>query len=209
MNNNKSQENIENYLSKDKNKYLNSKIKILNNSCDYIKFEPKNNNFNKLYKYPKINIINNKPIKSKEILNKNYLDNPVKKKNNNQENYISKIKHKFKLKQNKNEYLIKYSIKGHKSEITCMTLLKAQNEIATGSFDKLIKIWRISKFDSEILFISELAGHEDSVLSLKYIHKDNRLLSTSRDKTIKIWDITYLNCIQTLKYHNSSMGKIF
>ena len=83
--------------------------------------------------------------------------------------------------------------------------MKEKNEIATGSYDKLIKIWKISQYNSEILLVSELSGHEDSILVLKYINDNNKLISTSKDKTLRIWDIKYLNCIQTLRYHNSSV----
>ena len=126
-------------------------------------------------------------------------------KNNENAKNISLNVRKLESKTNINEYLCKYTIKAHKLEITCMTLLKTNEEIATGSLDKKIKIWKISKIDYNILLLSELEGHKDGILSLLYIINSNKLLSTSKDKTIKIWDIKYLNCIQTLRYHESSV----
>ena len=104
-----------------------------------------------------------------------------------------------------NYHLCKHIVKAHNLGITCMALLEQKDEIATGSLDKLIKIWKISKINYEILFLSELEGHEDSILSLKYINNSSKLISTSKDKTLKIWNIMYLNCIQTLKFHESSV----
>ena len=118
------------------------------------------------------------------------------------------IKNTTKMLMSKNPYnhhLCKHIIKAHNSGITCMTLIEPKDEIATGSIDKKIKIWKISKINYEILFLSELEGHKDSILSLKHINNTNKLISTSKDKTIKIWNITYLNCIQTLKCHESSV----
>ena len=171
----------------------NNKVKCLNNSYDNIRYEQNNykNNINKLNNnIPKLTLKLNNLINKKQILKKNPLSYSIFRGN---------------LKKRALEYLCKHSVIAHKSKISCIISLKEKNEIATGSYDKLIKIWKISQYNSEILLVSELSGHEDSIIFLKYINDNNKLISTSKDKTLRIWDIEYLNCIQTLRYHNSSV----
>lgn len=177
----------------DKFDLVNNKIKFLNNSYDNIRYEQKNykNIINKLNNnIPKTVLKLNNLINKKQIFRKNALSYSIFRGN---------------LKKRSLEYMCKHSVIAHKSRISCIISLKDKNEIATGSYDKLIKIWKISQYNSEILLISELSGHEDSILFLKYINDNNKLISASRDKTLRIWDIKYLNCIQTLRYHNSSV----
>ena len=172
---------------------INNKIKCLNNSYDKIRYEQKKykNIINKLNNnIPKLTLKLNNLINKKQIFKKNALSFSIFRGN---------------LKKRKLEYMCKHLVIAHKSKISCIISLKDKNEIATGSYDKLIKIWKISQYNSEILLISELSGHEDSILFLKYINDNNKLISTSKDKTLRIWDIKYLNCIQTLRYHNSSV----
>ena len=73
------------------------------------------------------------------------------------------------------EYLCKYTIKAHKLEITCMVLLETNEDIATGSLDKKIKIWKISKINYDLLLLSVLEGHKDGILSLLYIKNTCKL----------------------------------
>ena len=176
------------FKNKKNTNYLDSKIKIMNNSCDNITY----NNSNKNLIIPKI---------KNEIFQNNYFI----KNNLNIGNKKKDITKRLESEQKIYRYISKFTIKAHNSEITCMTLLKLNNEFATGSFDKKIKLWKISDINYDLTLISELEGHEDNILSLKFINNVNKLISTSKDKTLKIWDILHLNCIQTLKYHESSV----
>ena len=81
------------------------------------------------------------------------------------------------------------------------------NQFATGSVDKTIKIW--DSQDSEIFECRQtLSGHKDMVRSLCYNHNGLRIASGSDDKTIKIWNTKTFECIQTLIGHNSGIESV-
>ena len=56
------------------------------------------------------------------------------------------------------------------------------NNFASASFDKTIKIWDINKFE----VVQTLEGHNSNVICILY-HSSNCLISCSSDHTIKIW----------------------
>ena len=89
----------------------------------------------------------------------------------------------------------------HEKAITCLTYILKRNEIATGSVDETIKIWKINYKKGEISLNKELTGHSDSITCLKDFPKLNCFCSTSSDNTIKLWDCSSLKCLKTLKYH--------
>ena len=89
----------------------------------------------------------------------------------------------------------------HEKEITSMTYILKRNEIATGSVDETIKVWKINYKKGEISLSKELTGHTDSITCLKDFPKLNCFCSTSSDNTLKLWDCSSLKCVKTLKYH--------
>lgn len=90
-------------------------------------------------------------------------------------------------------------LNAHNESIFALATLN-NNRIASGSNDKLIKIWDMHR----MICIKVLEGHFGSVLSLKYLN-DSRLASGSGDKTIKIWNIDSMSCDITLRGHNSEV----
>ena len=89
----------------------------------------------------------------------------------------------------------------HKKEITTLCYILKRNEIATGSVDETIKIWKINYKKSEISLYKELIGHEDSITCIKDFPQLNCFCSTSSDLSLKLWDSSSLKCLKTLKYH--------
>jgi len=89
----------------------------------------------------------------------------------------------------------------HNREITCLTYILKRNEIATGSVDETIKLWKVNYKKGEISLNKELTGHTDSVTCIRDFIKLNCFCSTSADNTVKLWDINSLKCIKTLKHH--------
>ena len=55
--------------------------------------------------------------------------------------------------------------------------------LASGSWDKTVKIWQISTKKE----IASLVGHTDSVSSVAMSHDAKLIASGSKDKTIKLW----------------------
>ena len=89
----------------------------------------------------------------------------------------------------------------HTKEITTLAYLLKRNEIATGSVDSTIKIWKINYKKGEITLHKELTGHSNSVTCIRDFPKLNCFCSTSSDNTVKLWDGNSLKCVKTLKFH--------
>ena len=89
----------------------------------------------------------------------------------------------------------------HKKEITTLAYILRRNEIATGSVDETIKIWKINIEKNKISLNKELKGHTDSILCIKDFPKLNCFCSTSADNTLKLWNCKSLKCISTLIFH--------
>ena len=93
-----------------------------------------------------------------------------------------------------------YSIDAHNSSIWSMIKLSNDN-IVTGSSDKLIKIFNILDQSSEPII--KLRGHKGTIFCLGELEK-NKILSGSEDRTIKLWDLETKKCILTLEDPNES-----
>ena len=97
-------------------------------------------------------------------------------------------------------YNFDYSIDAHNSSIWCMIKL-SNNNIVTGSSDKLIKIFDIVNQNSDPII--KLRGHRGTVFCIGEIEKD-KIISGSEDRTIKIWDLNTKKCILSLNDPNES-----
>jgi WD40 repeat protein len=78
------------------------------------------------------------------------------------------------------------TLKRHSNFVTCLVVLH-DGRLCSGSYDKSIKIWDVSKGDEKEVKI--LNGHSDFVNCLVVL-PDGRLCSGSDDKSIKIWNVT-------------------
>ncbi len=72
--------------------------------------------------------------------------------------------------------------------------------MASGSYDKTIKIWDPIKGE----LLKTLIGHTNAVESLAVL-ADNTLASCSNDKTIKIWDPIKGDLLKTLNGHSNNI----
>ena len=89
----------------------------------------------------------------------------------------------------------------HEKEITTLAYILKRNEIATGSVDQTIKIWKVNYKKGEISLYKELTGHSNSITCVKDFPKLNCFCSASSDNTLKLWDTSSLKCLKTLKFH--------
>ena len=89
----------------------------------------------------------------------------------------------------------------HKKEITTLAYILRRNEIATGSVDEIIKMWKINPDKNKMTLNKDLKGHTDSILCIKDFPKLNCFCSTSADNTLKLWNCNSLKCINTLIFH--------
>jgi len=91
---------------------------------------------------------------------------------------------------------------GHEGWVWSVTQL-ADGRIASGSYDKTIRIWDVEKQAC----VATLAGHEDYVRSVTQL-ADGRIASGSDDKTIRIWDVEKQACVATLAGHEGRVSSV-
>lgn len=93
------------------------------------------------------------------------------------------------------------TIKAHDKEINSVAVAPNDSLVATGSQDKLVKVW-----DTESLSLKgTLKGHKRGVWCVNFSPVDKCLVSGSADKTIKIWSLSDFSCLRTLEGHTGSV----
>ncbi|UYM16856.1 F-box/WD repeat-containing protein [Endozoicomonas euniceicola] len=100
------------------------------------------------------------------------------------------------------------TLKGHTDAVTSVTSL-ADGRLASGSRDKTVKVWDLSKPDGEQCVVT-LEGHTRDVTSVTPL-ADGRLASASEDRTVKVWDLSKPDgqqCVATLKGHTNMVTSV-
>jgi WD40 repeat protein len=77
------------------------------------------------------------------------------------------------------------TIQGHKDAILCVAFSPDGSTIATGSYDKLVKLWDAAT-GKELRTFKE---HSDAVYSVAFLPGGTQLVSGAGDRTLKIWDV--------------------
>lgn len=78
------------------------------------------------------------------------------------------------------------------------------NNLASGGFDKTIKVWDTST----LTLLKTLSGHTDWVRSVAFSPDGRTVASGSEDKTIRLWDLSTERCRNTLNGHSDSVWSI-
>ncbi|KAF9357749.1 hypothetical protein BGX26_003145 [Mortierella sp. AD094] len=92
-----------------------------------------------------------------------------------------------------------------KASIYALACNPAGTVLATGSPEKIIRVWdprsgqRITKF----------AGHTDIIRALLISESGDTILSASSDTTIKLWSLTAQRCITTFTMHSDSVWSLY
>jgi ribosome biogenesis protein len=104
---------------------------------------------------------------------------------------------------NKNKAQCIFTCKGHERAVECVSVSPDGRQIASGSWDNLLKVWSATSLeDSEVSSkklkseeanvrtpLVTLEGHREAVSSVQWI--DNAtVLTSSWDHTLKIWDLS-------------------
>ena len=93
---------------------------------------------------------------------------------------------------------------GHADNIKSVAYSPDGKYIASGSWDKTIKIWEAETGR----LLRTLTGHAGDIYSVGYSLDGAYLASGSDDKTIRIWEVETGNCIKTLTGHTSYVRSV-
>ncbi|MBX9258006.1 WD40 repeat domain-containing protein [Desmonostoc muscorum CCALA 125] len=79
---------------------------------------------------------------------------------------------------------ISYPFQGHQDAVNSISFSPDGKTIASGSWDKTIKLWNIESGESQTLL-----GHTDKVWRVRYSPMNgNMIASASTDKTVRLWN---------------------
>ena len=96
------------------------------------------------------------------------------------------------------------TLEGHSSPIWSMAFSPDGHTLASGSFDKTIKLWDTTTGTE----LQTLEGHSHWVNSVAFSPDGHTLASGSDDHTIKLWDTTTGTERQTLEGHLDSVETV-
>ncbi|KDO33510.1 hypothetical protein SPRG_02318 [Saprolegnia parasitica CBS 223.65] len=91
--------------------------------------------------------------------------------------------------------------KAHEKDVNALAVAPNDRFIASGSQDKLIKIWNASN----LALIGTCRGHKRGVWALEFSPVDQCLASASSDKTVKLWSLKDFSCLKTFEGHTASV----
>ena len=100
----------------------------------------------------------------------------------------------------------KYSllIESHTIHITCMVVSPDDQYLISGSYDSILRIWKIS----DLLQVSILLGHHSIVLSLAISSDSKYIVSGSSDSTLILWDYQEKRQVAVSASHNSPVVSV-
>ncbi|KAG0326118.1 hypothetical protein BGZ99_010096 [Dissophora globulifera] len=84
------------------------------------------------------------------------------------------------------QFYLKNDLKGHQGAVYAVQYSPNGKFLATGSFDKTVRIWDGTTNQNELYV---LKGHSLNISDLAWGHDSALLLSAAYDKTCKLWDV--------------------
>ncbi|KAF9151956.1 hypothetical protein BG015_006002 [Linnemannia schmuckeri] len=90
------------------------------------------------------------------------------------------------LKSDGRQFFLKNDLKGHQGAVYAVQYSPNGRYLATGSFDKTVRIWDGTTNQNELYV---LKGHGLNISDLAWGHDSTLLLSGAYDKTCKLWDV--------------------
>ena len=85
-------------------------------------------------------------------------------------------------------------LSGHSDSVVSVQFSLNGKLMATGSFDKTVKLWNPNTGET----LKTFDGHSDAVISVSFSPDGNKILSGSLDGTVKIWDCITGDCLKTI-----------
>ncbi|KAM3102035.1 NB-ARC domain-containing protein [Phormidesmis sp. 146-12] len=96
------------------------------------------------------------------------------------------------------------TLEGHQDWVVTIDLSPECQMLASGSFDKTIKLWNSETGE----IVRTLQGHTSPVLTVCFDPSGQLLASGSDDLKVKLWDIQTGDCLKTLNGHTQSIWSI-
>ncbi|KFW84515.1 Transducin beta-like 3, partial [Manacus vitellinus] len=94
--------------------------------------------------------------------------------------------------------------KGHNKDINSVAVSPNDKLLATGSQDRLAKLWSCS--DCSLLGV--FSGHRRGIWCVQFSPVDQVLATSSADGTLKLWGLRDFSCLKTFEGHDASVLKI-
>ncbi|KAF9911790.1 hypothetical protein EC991_002092, partial [Linnemannia zychae] len=76
------------------------------------------------------------------------------------------------------------TLTGHSKNVTCIAFSPDGKHIASGSFDRMIRIFNVSSGK----LVCQLVGHKRAVSSVTFSSTGDRIISGSEDGNVRLWD---------------------
>ncbi|MEG4337281.1 WD40 domain-containing protein [Microcoleus sp. D3_18_C2] len=97
-----------------------------------------------------------------------------------------------------------YTLPGHSSFVNSLAISPDGKILASGSWDKTIKIWNLETTE----LIGTLTGHSDRVNSVAISYDGKMLVSGSSDETIKFWNLHNGDLLCTFPGHSMEVNSV-
>ena len=97
-----------------------------------------------------------------------------------------------------------FSVAAHEDEVNVVKFSPNEKLIASGAYDKKIKIYS----STNLSLLNTLSGHRRGITDLSFSLYAKVLISSSTDKTIKLWNLSDYTCLNTFDGHLSSVLKV-
>ncbi|KAG0367096.1 hypothetical protein BGZ54_004409 [Gamsiella multidivaricata] len=94
------------------------------------------------------------------------------------------------------QFFLKNDLKGHQGAVYAVQYSPNGKFLATGSFDKTVRIWDGTTNQNELYV---LKGHGLNISDLAWGHDSSLLLSAAYDKTCKLWDVESGNLLDSFE----------
>jgi len=99
---------------------------------------------------------------------------------------------------------VKHTVLAHTKDINSVNVSPNDKLFASGSQDKLAKLWSVADGKN----LGTFRGHKKGVWCVQFSPMDQVLASSSADGTVKIWSLVDFSCLKTFEGHDCSVLKL-